>query len=123
MPFVLLIIGITLIVAAVRDKGDLLVGLVKGDFQGPNNFLWWIIALLIIGAIGYVEKLKPLSHGLLVIVLLVLVLKRSNPQSPRGGFFEQFVTAIQMTNSGAGPSSISNPVPRGSITLPGSISG
>lgn len=99
MAFALLIIGITLVVAAVRGTHDLLLSLLKKDFSGPGNFVWWIAALLIIGAIGYVNRLKPLSDGLLVIVLLVLFLSRGNPRAPQGGFFQQFLNAIQSTNT------------------------
>jgi hypothetical protein len=99
MSFALLIIGITLIVAAVRGTHKTLIALLKADFSGPGNFVYWLIALIIIGAVGYVEKLRPLSDGLLVLVLLVLVLARANPGAPRGGFFQQFLQAVQATNT------------------------
>jgi hypothetical protein len=95
MAFALLAIGIVLVTVAVRDTGDAFVKLVKGDFSGPGNFWWWIAALAIIGAIGYFEKLRPLSDALLVAILLALVLTKGNPAMPGGGVFQQLMAALQ----------------------------
>jgi hypothetical protein len=94
MPFALLIIGIVLIVVAVRDTQDQFITLVKGDFSGPGNFTWWVIALLMIGSLGYITRLRPIADGLLVLILLALVLSRGRPDQPGGGFFKQFTDAI-----------------------------
>lgn len=102
MPFALLIIGLVLIVAAVRNTQDELITIVQGDFQGTGNFIYWVAAILAIGAIGYVKKFKPLSDGFLVLVLLVLVLSKGNPKAPGGGFFQQFTAALKGTQTGAG---------------------
>jgi len=97
MAFALLIIGITLVVAAVRNTQGDLITLLIGDFTGPNNFIYWIVALLIIGAVGYVPKLKPVSDGFLVIVILALFLSKGRPDSKTGGFFKQFTDALGTT--------------------------
>lgn len=102
MSFALLIIGITLVVAAVRNTQNTLITLLQTDFTGANNFWYWIVALLAVGAIGYVPKLKPLSDGLIVIILLALILTRANPKAPRGGFFQQFTEALGTTTKTAG---------------------
>lgn len=95
MPFVLLIAGTVLLVAAVRNTQDNLFSLIKGDFTGPNNFIFWFIAILAIGAVGYIPKAKPISTAFLVLVVLVLVLTRGNPNNAGGGFFAQFSSQIQ----------------------------
>lgn len=100
MAFALLIIGTILIVATVRNTQDSLIAQVAKDFTGPSNFIYWIVAILIIGAVGYVEKLKPLSDGFLILVLLVLFLKKGNPQGVGGGFFTQFTAALQTSTKG-----------------------
>lgn len=97
MPFALLTIGIVLIVVAVRGTQEEFIGLVKGDFSGPGNFFWWVVALLAVGSIGYVDRLKPISDGLLLLILLALVLTRGSPSYPGGGFFQQFTAALQGT--------------------------
>lgn len=97
MPFALLIIGVVLLVSAVRNTQDDLFNLVKGDFTGQGNFVFWVASLLIIGAVGYIPKLKPVSDGFLILVLVVLFLKRGNPQGIGGGFFEKFTGALKST--------------------------
>jgi hypothetical protein len=87
MPFALLIIGVFLLVSAIRGTHQTLFGLVQADFTGQNNFVYWFLAILIIGAIGYIPKLKSVSVVFMVLVIMVLFLSK-------GGFFQQFTTAI-----------------------------
>jgi hypothetical protein len=101
MPFALLIIGIVSLTAGVRGTQDSLFGLIKGDFSGDNNFIFWIVSILIIGLIGYVPKLKPLSTAFLVLVVVVLFLTKGNPSSAGGGFFTKFASALDSTETGA----------------------
>ena len=101
MPFALLSIGILLVIVAVRDQQNAFVALVGGDFSGGpgNNFLYWIVALAIVGAIGYIPKARPVSTLFLVLILLVLILKRGNPATGvQGGVFKQLVAALQTTS-------------------------
>ena len=70
MPFVLLIIGLILITAGVRNTvsgSDGLFSLVQGDFTGQNNFIYWFLSIVVIGSIGYIPKLKGLSTAFLAI--------------------------------------------------------
>lgn len=99
MPFALLILGAVLLVAAVRGTQDDLFTLVKGDFTGNGNFLYWVVVLLIIGAVGYIPKLKPLSDAFLVLMVVVIFIKAGNPQSGTGGFFSKFTSAIGSTSA------------------------
>jgi hypothetical protein len=110
MPFALLIIGVVLLVSAVRDTQDDLFTLVKGDFSGQGNFIFWVISILIIGGIGYVPKLKPISDGFLVLVLLVLFLSKGDPSKASGGFFEKFSAALKSTQTPAGSGTATQPV-------------
>lgn len=87
MPFAFLIIGITFIVAGVRGTDGDLVSLVKGDFTSENgkpSFIAWLVAILLIGALGYIEPIKPISRAFLVLVVVVLFLSN-------GGFFQKFI--------------------------------
>jgi hypothetical protein len=108
MPFALLMIGIVLVIAGIRNTQDDLFALVKGDFTGQANFIYWVISILIIGAVGYVPKLKPVSTGFLVLVILVLFLKRGDPKGVGGGFFEKFTAALNITQQ---PASLAGVVP------------
>lgn len=108
MPFALLIIGVVLLIAGVRGTQDTLFTLVKGDFAGSNNFIYWFVAILIIGAIGYIKPLKPISNALLILVVLVLFLTKG--QSGDGNFFSQFTKGIASTNTASSslPTAASN---------------
>jgi hypothetical protein len=90
MAFVLLIIGITLLVAGVQDTQSDLFALLKKDFSA---FLMWFIAIFLIGALGYIPKLKPLSVAFMGLVILVLFLSKGK------GFFSQFQSALGSAQS------------------------
>jgi hypothetical protein len=109
MPFVLIIIGTVLLISSVRNTygattptgGPGLAKLVQGDFTGQANFLYWIIALLLIGAVGYVRSLRPISVAFLALIIIVLFLKKGNPSGVGGGFFSQFTAALGTTQQSA----------------------
>lgn len=74
MPYVLLVIGAILFVSGVRGTNGKLWDLVKGDFTGSHSFLIWIAAIAIVGGMGYIPKLKPLSIAFMTLLLIVLFL-------------------------------------------------
>jgi hypothetical protein len=97
MPLALILLGVLFLTAAVRgDKcngqqcSDLLFTTLKEDFTGPNNFIYWGIALFIIGSAGYYKPLKPLSNAFLGLVILVLFISNR-------GFFVKFMDQIKST--------------------------
>lgn len=104
MPFALAIIGIVLLVAGVRNQQATLFELVKGDFSGPNNFIFWMVSIFAIGAIGYIPKLKPISTAFLALVIVVLFLRRGT------GFFAQLNTALGNTTTTLNPNVTTQPV-------------
>lgn len=95
MSLVLLFAGLLFIVAAVRGKQDDLFRLLKDDFTGSNNFIFWAAAIVLIGAIGYLPKLKGFSAALLALVLVGIALKKGT------GFFDQLTAAVQSTAKGS----------------------
>jgi hypothetical protein len=112
VPFALLIIGLFLLASAIQGTQNFALKLIVGDFTGPNNFFYWVVALLIIGSIGYIDRLKPVSDGLLALVILVLILATGNPQKmASGGFFRQFTAALQSTGAGASQTSAPQSIP------------
>lgn len=110
MPFALVIVGTVLLIASIKNTygqttpagGPGLGALLTNDFTGQNNFVFWFAAILIIGAVGYIPKLKPISNAFLILVVIVLVLKRGNPSGVGGGFFQQFTTGLQSTQTATG---------------------
>jgi hypothetical protein len=81
-----------MIVSAVRGTQTQLLALLKADVTGKNNYIYWSIAILGIGAVGYIKELKPFATALLVLVVVVLFLDSK-------GVFTQFVSAINSTQS------------------------
>lgn len=92
MPFLFIVAGLVMIISAVKGTQNNLLGLLKADVTGKNNFIYWTLAILGIGAIGYVKELKPLATAMLVLVVIVLFLDSK-------GVFTQFVSAINSTQS------------------------
>lgn len=124
MPFALLIVGTVLVIAAARNTQSQLFTLVEGDFTGSGNFIYWVTAILIIGAVGYIEKLKGLSDAFLALVILVLFLTKGNPSKGiGGGFFSQFTQQLSTTQtatpSATGGTTSTLTVPSLSSTLTG----
>jgi len=92
MPIALVIFGVFLLVAAVRwDKGGSDVWtLLQSDLQGKSvttgkqtgSFFAWAAAIILIGAVGYIDELKPVANTMLALVIVVLLLSNN-------GFFAQ----------------------------------
>ena len=88
MPYALIIAGIVLTVAGVRNTQSTLYSLLAGDFTGSKSFIWWTLSILGIGAVGYVEDLKGLANAFLALILIVLILANK-------GVFAQFTAALK----------------------------
>lgn len=80
MPFVLLIIGELLVVTGIQGTQGEFYSLLEGDFTGNNSFIYWLLAIALIGGLGYVPGFKTFSNTFLLLILIVLVL-RQNPST------------------------------------------
>lgn len=96
MPFAIIVIGILMIVVAIRNTYADLGKEIVDDFTGPTNFWYWITALFIIGAVGYIEELKKASDLMLALVLISLILSNQ-------GFFAKFVEQLKSGSATAPP--------------------
>jgi len=103
VPFVLLIVGVLIIVVAIRNTQNQLGALVVNDFTGPGNFFYWIAAIFIIGALGYVDELKAPSRAMLALILIALLISNR-------GFFNSFVA--QLSAGSAQPPPPGPPMPK-----------
>jgi hypothetical protein len=108
MTFGFLLIGAVLLVAAVRNTQGQLFHNVAGDFTGPRNFVYWVLAIWLIGAIGYAKPLKTFSDLFLALVIVGLLLSNK-------GFFasfqQQIGTTASSTGTAAGPGGLSTSLP------------
>ncbi len=110
MPYALILVGAILLVAGIRNTYGDLWTLVQGDFTAQGGFLVWVAAIAVVGGIGYIPKLKPLSVAFMTLLLLVLVLSHS-------GVFAQLQSFIQ-SGAGAGNATSTNANASGLAPLP-----
>lgn len=87
MAIGLILIGLMLISVGVQGTQTTLGPLLKSDFSGAGSFWYFIMGIIIVGAIGYYQPMQGVSR--LIILLLVLVLLLTN-----GGFWSQLQAAI-----------------------------
>ena len=122
MPIALLIIGILVVIAGVKNNASLLEQTLVSDFSGAGSFWYWIAAVLAIGSLGYYSPAKQVSHLFLVLIVLVFLLSN-------GGVFAQLQSAVQSPKPAAGNSTpqaansnVSSGSGSGSDALSGDIS-
>lgn len=103
MPFALILVGLILIIASARGTLKDLGALLKGDFTGANNFFIWLIALGVVGMIGYYRPAEKFSRAFMALILLAMILSN-------GGFFRKLVDALSQLSDGgsAGSGSAGN---------------
>lgn len=101
MPFALIFVGVILVVVGFRGTQDAFFGLLKGDFTGSGNFFYWVVSIGVIGAVGYIPRLKGLSNAFLVLIIVVLFLSNK-------GFFAQFNAQLKSGTMGSGTTGASN---------------
>ena len=94
MGLIALLIGIVLIVSAVRNSQGALFTALEADVP---KFVIWAAAILAVGAIGVVPGLKPVSRWLLALVIVVIVV--NNYQRLVSGF----QSAVKNAPKDAGP--------------------
>lgn len=83
MAFVLLIFGAAFVMAGFHDNASKLFQQIGNEFTGTPSFGKWVIAILIIGGIGYIKPVKQIADAFLILVLIVLFLSNR-------GFFAKF---------------------------------
>lgn len=108
MPFILILIGILMLVAGIRNKSGQLIATVGDEFSGPGNFFYWIVALLLIGSLGYIDKVRPVSDALLALIIVALLLGAGKPTQTGGGVFTQLQAALTSTQTPSAPSITGN---------------
>lgn len=108
MGFALLIVGLLMVITGARGTYAQFGSQVASEFQGQNNFTYWLIALGTIGAVGYIQPLQTISRWLMTLILLSIFLSHK-------GFFAQFQAALK-----AGPKAPN--VPNATNSGPGIVS-
>lgn len=109
MPFFLIIVGLLLVVVAVRDNQDAFYSQLGKDFTGQNSFTNWGIAVLGVGALGYYKPIKPIVDPFILLMIIGFLISNAGglehllPQLQ-----EAFQNAKDQLGGSGGVSSISN---------------
>lgn len=103
MILVALLIGAILVVAAIRGTQGTLFSALATDVPG---YVVWAAAIIALGAIGFVPELKPISRGLLILVIIVIVMR--NYQTIIAGFQSAISGASQTAPGASGAASASS---------------
>lgn len=117
MPLFFGSIGLLLIIAGLRDRivngNPSLVSLLKDDFMlsSQNSFTMWAFAIVFIGALGYVPKMRSISRMFLVLVVVVIFVKNKQLQSVFGTISKFFSGGATNQASNAAASAVQNVSP------------
>lgn len=99
MPFVVIAFGIVFIIAGVRGTQGALFTLLKNDLMG---FAPWFASILVIGGLGYIKPIKPITDAFMVLLIVVLFLSN-------GGFFAKLFGTATAAKSSTSLTSVSLP--------------
>lgn len=103
MPFALIGVGVLLILTGINNTYSQMFGTMQADFLA--GYFKWALGILIVGALGYIPPLKPVSDGLLALIILVLFL------ASKGGIFTSAQKALSNIKGGSGTSLLPLPAP------------
>lgn len=92
MPFALVIIGLGLIITGFQNTYKQMGAQVASEFTGPANFLYWMIAIGVVGALGYAKSLENFSRVFMSLLIVIIFLSNK-------GFFAQLNPAIEKGTS------------------------
>lgn len=113
MPFALILIGLIAVITGIRGTQGQFGKLLAGDFTGQNNFTYWAASLGVVGAIGYIEPLRPISRAFLVLLIVVFIIATSK----KVNLSQQVQTALGTTQTGtAAASSVASSVAASAVT-------
>lgn len=88
MAFVLVVAGLLMIVTGARGTYAAFGAQVASEFQGQNNFLYWIAGIGGVGAVGYIPPLQTFSRLFMALIIIGMVLANR-------GIFAQLTSALK----------------------------
>lgn len=79
------------------QPGPGLLTLFYDDFVGPGNMFVWLLALGLVGSVGYVRQLRPVSDAFLVLIIIVLIVSARTQSGVN--FFASLTSQVLGTQS------------------------
>lgn len=77
-----------MVVTAAKGTHVALGNQLTKDFTGPGNFIYWFLAIGIIGALTYLPKGERIAKPFLALVITAMLLSNR-------GFFAKFMEAVK----------------------------
>jgi hypothetical protein len=74
MAWAFLFVGGLFLITAWRGKHKDLWALLKSDFTGEGNFFVWVLAIIMLAALGSFRPIRPVTDAFLGLVILVIVI-------------------------------------------------
>ena len=96
MAWGLAFIGLILAVATYKGNHNELFALIKRDFSGNDNFIYWVLAIIVLIAVGSIKKVRPVTDAFLILVILVIIVSNRG----RGDLFADFLRQVKEGTSG-----------------------
>jgi len=110
VPLILIALGVALLVASIRGtlqssdpQNPGFLDLLYQDFVGSGNFFAWIVAIGLVGAVGFYKPLRPVSVAFMVLIIIVFLLAAN-----KGG--KDFFSSLgnQLLNRGSSTTPVAN---------------
>ncbi len=104
MPFVFIVLGIGLLIVAIRGTQATAATLLKSEFSGAGSFLPWVISIAILCAVGFIKPVRPIADAMVGLIIMVMLIGSDK------SFFAQFNQQIRnpvaapLPPAGAAPS-------------------
>lgn len=102
MSIFLFLASLIILVAAYKGTQEDLFAVLKDDFTGSGNFVYWVLAIVLIVAAGNIKALKRFSDGFLVLVILGIVLS----QYKRTNLLQSFIDQVRQGTQGSSSNSV-----------------
>jgi hypothetical protein len=88
MALLLGIVGLFVLSVGIQNRQDEAAAELQRTFSGEGNFLYWILALGVIGAIGSIDAVRTTAKMFLLLLFTVFTLSNK-------GFFGKLQEAVQ----------------------------
>lgn len=76
MPFAFVAIGLVLVMAGIQDTHAQLGSQLRKDFVG--GYMQWVLAIVLIGSLGYIDAVRPLSRAFLTLIIVGMLVANPN---------------------------------------------
>jgi hypothetical protein len=125
MPFIFIGLGAVLVLVGLNGDPGQLYTLVSEDFTGKNNYVYWMVAILVLGSTGYIKGLEGLSKLFMFLVLVGLLVEPNPNTGTAAGVtfaqtFQGFLNSLQGTSTGQTGQTSTPGQSSSSTTQPGS---